>query len=609
MKKPRLIVFSGGGTKGLANEAALKVLDYQGMLSDVEVVIGSSVGGLTAAMLALGYDMVSISHFIRTGGDGLLDLTNKSPLFDQFKSYRTGRVIKNLVKDFSISKGYVLHEMSQAVVGRQLNNPNATFSDLRRKHGTLNGNGKFRDLELTVTVSDPRGNYQIVCSAETTPNMPIALAMRMTSGIPPVFPSIKITKSEMEKYTVGATAPLVKYDRGIHFSKNEFNSDVFYNLSQDKQQEIIEEINDDIFKHSFQNGVLRCADGGIVDNLPVYLAKAHKDVSFEDIIAFTFEEPWRKENREAASALYDKERTITPQDEIDYHERILNISENDRLYYIFQNYIYQSRLPPSHHLELLKRSNLLCLETGDISSTDFDPTPDQRKYLLEKGFEAAHYYVAAREKPLPSGMFEHFFPEYDLGHDSLESEVHTQPCLREQITSLTKRVDHFFDPENTMQETEMIEYYRDVRSALKNAKEELIGSEHSQLENNLLLKDFRNMTDQHFSDLFFTNKECKRKLSEALRQLSLAELVIYKMVKKNPSIAQKVKNTDPVFFERLNELSELRRRSRTLSRAIKTFRAKDISFSASLKPIKTNRDTIDEPTENNVEKTSKKRPE
>lgn len=51
----RNLVFEGGGVRGIAYAGALNVLDERGLLRSVEQVGGTSVGAVTALLLAVGY--------------------------------------------------------------------------------------------------------------------------------------------------------------------------------------------------------------------------------------------------------------------------------------------------------------------------------------------------------------------------------------------------------------------------------------------------------------------------------------------------------------------------------------------------------------------------
>ncbi len=421
---------AGGGIKGLANAPAFKILEDSGKLDGIENCIGSSVGGLNAAMLAMGNNPDEIEQSLKTIGDGLLDIVSASPVFDtKFNDVKAG--VSNLVKNQSVAKGHALYEACQVMVQQKMGKPNATFASLAAKKGEASDtNGKYRNLELTVTVSDKRGNYQIVCSPETTPNMPISLAMRMTAGLPPVFPPVKLSEKQLRAFTEGATEPLVKYDRGELFPS--FDAKEFYALDKESRGAKIIEINEDLIENSLKkNGKLYCSDGGVVDNLPVYLAVNKEGGSIEETIGFNFEEPWRKEAREKHKAMYGEGQEISQEQEKLYMAEALNIPKNDAAYYLFQKHISDSRLPPSHHLAILQKGNMLCFESGNIAAADFDLETDENmthdekeSYLLQSGHKAGAIYLKAKGEE-PPRKFKEMYPDAPEVPQSNHAQIKT----------------------------------------------------------------------------------------------------------------------------------------------------------------------------------------
>lgn len=70
------IVLEGGGVKGVAYAGALESMQANGLLKDVKRVAGSSAGGITAALMALGYSPAELKEI-------LLDQLNFSELMDE----------------------------------------------------------------------------------------------------------------------------------------------------------------------------------------------------------------------------------------------------------------------------------------------------------------------------------------------------------------------------------------------------------------------------------------------------------------------------------------------------------------------------------------------
>src|SRR5437870_13873229 len=94
------LVFEGGGIKGLAYIGVLQALEEKNLLKDVKWVAGSSVGAMTALMVALGYTQSQI-----TTEFGNMD-------FSKFKDHDpsrfgvVGRMINGVRNLFGLKRGY-----------------------------------------------------------------------------------------------------------------------------------------------------------------------------------------------------------------------------------------------------------------------------------------------------------------------------------------------------------------------------------------------------------------------------------------------------------------------------------------------------------------------
>tara|TARA_R110002110_G_scaffold383245_2_gene594602 strand:+ start:39976 stop:42447 length:2472 start_codon:yes stop_codon:yes gene_type:complete len=558
-------VLAGGGIKGLSNAPAIKLMSDAGVLNSVENVIGSSVGGLNASMLALGNNPDEIEHFLRTGGEGLMDLFSASPVFGS-TIQRIGKGILNFIQDQGVAKGHALYEIAQSAVKEKLGHPNATFSDLAKRKGEKSETGGlYRNLELTVTVSDARGNYQVVCSPATTPNMPLALAMRMTAGLPPVFPPVKISSEQLKAFTQGATEPLVKYDRGKPFPP--FETEKFYALENSDKQEYITKINDDIIKNSAKNdGSIYCTDGGVVDNLPVYLAVNKEDGSIEETIAFDFEEPWRKEKREEHHAMYAKGISIDQDQERRYIKEGLNIAKNDAVYHLYQKYVTGSRVPPSYQLALLQQQNMLYFDIDDITAADFELESDQHmthkqkiSYLLVSGYMAAYRYLRAKGKEVQQ-RFQSMYPGIvsppQSHHEQIKAAEEKIKLWETVIATLSKEVDIPDDVDNQIKSLRNF-----IKAAIKAQKRH---EALSQL-NAMRLKNIEAFTEENIVEIIQAKKECKIALNEVVQNLTFFDRLHY-MLKTKISVYDSVlKRVAPNLAERLEKVTAIRKSSKLLT--------------------------------------------
>lgn len=566
------LVMAGGGIKGLANAPAFHLLNDAGILDGIDNCIGSSVGGLNAAALALGNNPDEIEQLLRSGGDGLLDLFSSSPVFAS-ATRAAGRIIKHLVKEQSAAKGYALYEKAQSSVAQKLGNPNATFSDLSKKMGeTSESGGKFRNLELTVTVSDPRGSYQIVCSPQTTPNMPIALAMRMTAGLPPVFPVVKILPEDLKKYTQGATEPLVKYDRGKSFPP--YDAKVFFSLDAEKKQDYIEAINNEIITH----GELNCSDGGVVDNLPIYLAVNKKDGTVENTMGFYFEEPFKKVLREKHQDMYKEGVDIDQSLEKVFLEKS---SPEDFIRTVYFDYIAKPRTPPSHRAALLQKNNLLCFDSDDISSADFELETDKhmtheekKAYLLRAGYSAGEEYLAlntSSEIWAARKSFEDLYP------GTPESPL----CIDTQIEVAKHQVktwENIFS--DLSQEIIMPKYYQDdlkdfhvlVHQAQKNQKRHI----KQEVEIQDKLNRIQDFSEKNIVEIIQAKKDCRRNLQAAVDSLNQIQRLNYALVTKFKPYKKILVKHNPELATKFDEIVELKKSTTLLNDLLSTTRDKSV---------------------------------
>jgi NTE family protein len=168
------LVFEGGGVKGIAYGGALTILDERNILKNIERVAGTSAGAITAALISLGYTSVDVSNIISK--------TDFSSFEDN--TFFVFRDIIRLLKNYGWNKGDTFKEWMGKLVAQKTGNENSTFKDL---HDDKDGNYK----DLYVICSNVTKQRADVLSYETTPNLPVRDAIRMSMGIPIFFTSIK----------------------------------------------------------------------------------------------------------------------------------------------------------------------------------------------------------------------------------------------------------------------------------------------------------------------------------------------------------------------------------------------------------------------------------
>ncbi|HSS51750.1 MAG TPA: patatin-like phospholipase family protein [Thermoanaerobaculia bacterium] len=163
----RNLVLEGGGVKGIAYAGAFRALDEQGILDRLGSIAGTSAGAITATLVALRYTPDQIQKLVFNldfkrfedgGASGLFRL------FERFGWYRGN---------------YVLHLM-RCLVGNKAKSPRATFQDLQAEG--------FRDLHVFST--DLSTGQSVEFSAAKSPNVEVALAVRMSISIPLFFAAV-----------------------------------------------------------------------------------------------------------------------------------------------------------------------------------------------------------------------------------------------------------------------------------------------------------------------------------------------------------------------------------------------------------------------------------
>lgn len=169
------LVFEGGGVKGIAYSGVLDVLDHQRILPKVERVAGTSAGSIAALFVALRYTPEEIRRELFA-----LD-------FEQFEDGGGIGGLFRVFRRFGYFKGDFALEWLRCRVGAKTGNPRATFRDLH--------DGGFLDLHVFSTNLSLRESREL--SFATSPDVEVALAVRMSMSIPLFFASIRGNDGEV----------------------------------------------------------------------------------------------------------------------------------------------------------------------------------------------------------------------------------------------------------------------------------------------------------------------------------------------------------------------------------------------------------------------------
>ena len=185
------LVFEGGGVKGVAYVGALQALDERGVLPGVRAVAGTSAGAITAALVAIGTTWEELRQTLLD-----LDLT----VFDDGGWDGPLRIVEK----YGWYAGDAFHRWMQEQVKLHTGSADATFADVQAGRG----------IDLRVVTTDLSVQAPKVLSASTTPDLPVALGVRMSMSIPFYFAAVDL---DDVVYVDGGTVwnyPIEIFDRG-----------------------------------------------------------------------------------------------------------------------------------------------------------------------------------------------------------------------------------------------------------------------------------------------------------------------------------------------------------------------------------------------------------
>ncbi|MDQ7797009.1 MAG: patatin-like phospholipase family protein [Spirochaetia bacterium] len=237
----RNLVFKGGGVRGIAYLGALQYLYEHNYMQYVERVAGTSAGAITALATALNLgsfdELKRISDsldFRRVPAEeDERSIRNNPPrLFALTDRYRELALFKNLQCSMRLvqEKGWYssdyFYKWLRALIAGQfaVEKEFYTFADFR--DASLHRDGR-EFLNLYVTGTDITNRMARVFSFETTPEMEVALAVRISMSIPLFFEAI-------EYQYPGTDSPQLYADGGVmwNYPVNIFDEPRFGRLQE-----------------------------------------------------------------------------------------------------------------------------------------------------------------------------------------------------------------------------------------------------------------------------------------------------------------------------------------------------------------------------------------
>lgn len=173
----RNLVFEGGGVKGIAYVGAMKVLEQEGILKQITRVGGTSAGAINAVLFAAGYDSKETFNILNE-----LD-------FNQFKDDSWGVLqdLHRLKNEYGWYRGDYFRDWIGDLLKAKTGSRYTTFKALYEQTGH----------DLYVYATNISTNFGEVYSAEHTPRMRVADAVRRSMSIPLFFRAMRDDRGDV----------------------------------------------------------------------------------------------------------------------------------------------------------------------------------------------------------------------------------------------------------------------------------------------------------------------------------------------------------------------------------------------------------------------------
>lgn len=160
------LVISGGGVKGIVFIGAFKYLEeLDNVKIDIKRIYAVSVGSIIGLLYAIGYTSKEME-------DEIFRMDTKS-----LQSIR----LKTFIKNYGLDSGKKIMKWLEELVEKKGYNKTLTFKQLL----------KLRGVDLNICSTNLNKYNSVYFNNDTSPNLRIIRAIRMSIGIPLVFSSVK----------------------------------------------------------------------------------------------------------------------------------------------------------------------------------------------------------------------------------------------------------------------------------------------------------------------------------------------------------------------------------------------------------------------------------
>ncbi|MFJ8529179.1 patatin-like phospholipase family protein [Bacillus sp. NPDC094106] len=198
----RNLVFEGGGVKGVAFIGAIRSLNEEKILPEIQRFGGTSAGAITALLLGLSIPFEEIEKIHK-------EMNFKAFKDDDFLFIRDN--IRLFFDGFGIYKGDFFTEWIGKIIEQWTGSKDTTFQQLYEKTG--------KDVFFQGTNVS---THQLrTFSRETTPDGPLVVAVRISMSIPFFFKSVEWDEDYYVDGGVLDNYPIRLFDRKSFVSKEE----------------------------------------------------------------------------------------------------------------------------------------------------------------------------------------------------------------------------------------------------------------------------------------------------------------------------------------------------------------------------------------------------